>query len=72
VLEPEIAAEILIRGMLEGWYGSRKPLSAYINSHEVDWIHARNNVNPHSPNKPVTAAYAKDFAACLLPIAGSD
>lgn len=71
VLDPDIAGEILIRSILEGWYGSRKPLSTYINRQKVDWINARNNVNPGSPNKPVTAAYAQDFVACLRPLASS-
>jgi hypothetical protein len=71
VLDPDIAGEILIRSMLEGWYGSKKPLSAYIDRDKVDWINARNNVNPHSPNKPITAAYSKDFRKCLRPVAGS-
>jgi hypothetical protein len=51
--------------MLEGWYGSKRPLSHYINDVTVDWINARNNVNPNSPNKPVTAAYAMDLNDCL-------
>lgn len=71
VLDPHIAGEILIRGMLEGWYGSKKPLSTYIDGDKADWISARNNVNPYSPNKPITAAYAKDFGACLRPLAES-
>ena len=64
-LDPAVAGEILVRGMLQGWFGSKKPLSAYISGDQADWINARNNVNPGSPNKPVTAAYAKDFWTCL-------
>lgn len=64
-LEPKIAAEILVRAMLEGWYGSNQPLAHYIDGSKADWINARNNVNPGSPNKPVTAAYAKDLNRCL-------
>jgi putative chitinase len=67
-LEPAVAAEILIRGMLEGWYGKhRKPLSAYLNEQQLDWINARNTVNPESPHKAITAEYAKDFLRCLRP-----
>lgn len=65
VLDPRIAAEILVRAMLEGWYGSRRPLSFYIGGSKEDWINARNNVNPNSPNKPVTKAYATDLVECL-------
>lgn len=64
-LDVDIAALILVRGMLEGWHGSRKPLSYYLNDQKLDWIEARNNVNPKSPNKPITAQYATDFLSCL-------
>lgn len=66
-LDPQVAGEVLVRAILDGWYGSKKPLSSYINSKETDWINARNNVNPGSPNKPITAAYAMDLAKCLAP-----
>lgn len=64
-LELDVASILLVRGMLEGWHGSRRPLSHYLNDGKLDWISARDNVNPHSPNKPVTAQYAKDFLSCL-------
>lgn len=67
-LKTSVAADILLRAMLEGWYGSKRPLSFYIGSEKVDWLRARDNVNPGSPNKPVTAAYAKDFLGCLQPV----
>jgi len=67
VLERPVAAEILVRGMLEGWFGSRKPLSHYIDAGKADWINARNNVNPGSPNKPITAAMAVELVRCLQP-----
>jgi predicted chitinase len=66
-LETAVAADILVRGMLEGWFGSRKPLSHYIDRDKADWINARNNVNPKSPNKPITAAMALEFLLCLGP-----
>ncbi len=65
VMEAALAADILVRAMLEGWYGSRRPLSFYINGSKEDWINARNNVNPGSPNKPITAVYAKEIVKCL-------
>ena len=64
-LEEDVAALLLVRGMLEGWHGSRKPLSYYLNDQKLDWLEARNNVNPKSPNKPLTAQYAKDILSCL-------
>jgi hypothetical protein len=68
VLDPRIAGEILVRGMLEGWYGNHRPLSYYINGAKADWLGARNNVNPWSPHKRVTAAYARDINECLVAI----
>ena len=64
-LEPKVAAEILIRGMLEGWYGKRRPLSAYIADNKLDWFNARDTVNPESPHKAITAEYARDLLSCL-------
>jgi hypothetical protein len=65
VLESKIAAEVLVRSMLEGWFGSKKPLSHYIDGDKVDWLNARNNINPNSPNKPIPAAMAIELAGCL-------
>jgi Chitinase class I len=65
VMEPSTAAKILVRGMLEGWFGVRKPLSEWLGSDREDWERARDNVNPGSPNKVITAASAKEIYACL-------
>lgn len=65
VMEPDIAATILVRAMLEGWYGSKRPLSYYLSADRQDWINARRNVNPGSPNKEVTAASAQEIYRCL-------
>jgi predicted chitinase len=65
VLETRIAGEILVRGMLGGWFGDHRPLSHYIDGDKADWVAARNNVNPRSKNKPITAAYAIDIDNCL-------
>jgi murein DD-endopeptidase MepM/ murein hydrolase activator NlpD len=45
--EPEIAAEILVRGLQEGWFGHQRPLSDFVNSAEGrrDYYHARQIVN---------------------------
>lgn len=69
VLDPAISATILVRGMQEGWFGSRKPLSAYIDGEQQDWLGARATTNPDSPHRAVTAGYAKDFYRCLRPSA---
>lgn len=44
VLDPEISAFIQIRGMLEGWFTTKK-LSTYINAKSVDFKNARRTVN---------------------------
>lgn len=44
-LDMDIAAEIAVRGMMEGWFSSGKPLDHYINSQEVDFLNARRTVN---------------------------
>lgn len=64
-LSPEVAGAVLIRGMLEGWFGARKPLATYIGPGQLDFTGARSTVNPGSPNKSVTAAYASDLLACI-------
>jgi predicted chitinase len=65
VLDPQVSAKILVRGLLEGWFGSSRPLSHYINERKQDWKNARDTTNPGSPNAAITAGYARDFAACL-------
>ena len=40
-LDANVAALLLVRGMLEGWHGSRKPLSFYLNERKLDWIETR-------------------------------
>lgn len=68
VMEQKTAVSILVRGMLEGWFGNGKPLSYYLNETEANWLEARNNVNPRSPNKPITAASGREIYTCLRPL----
>jgi len=65
VMEPAMARRILVRGMLEGWFGNGRPLRHYFVGDRADWNNARDNVNPGSPNKPVTAASAREIHSCL-------
>jgi hypothetical protein len=65
VMQPELAQSILVRAMMEGWYGDGRPLSHWLNDAREDWINARNNVNPGSPNKPLVAASARYINSCL-------
>jgi hypothetical protein len=68
VMESPIAQTILVRAMMEGWYGNKKPLSFYFNDLQNDWLNARNSVNPGSPHKPIMAASAREINACLKPL----
>jgi putative chitinase len=43
-LEPTIAAQVLVQGMLQGWFTKHK-LSDYINSHRTNYTNARRVVN---------------------------
>lgn len=72
VMELEVAETILVRGMLEGWYGEKKPLSFYLPDGAYvpfnGWLAARNNVNPGSPHKPIVARSAIEILGCLRPV----
>lgn len=70
VMQVSIAQKILVRGMLEGWFGNHKPLSRWLGITPYDWYHARDNVNPGSPHKAIAAKYAQDILACLIPAGG--
>lgn len=43
-LDKEIAAKILVRGSLEGWFTGRK-LADYFNEKTTDWVNARRIIN---------------------------
>lgn len=43
-LDPKVAAKILVRGMMEGWFTGRK-LDQYFNNTTTDWEGARRIVN---------------------------
>ena len=43
-LDPSIAAKILIRGSVEGWFTHFK-LTDYINDTSCDWVHVRRVIN---------------------------
>lgn len=65
VMDPAIARTILVRSMLEGWFGSERPLSFYLNDRGQDWINARNNINPRSRRKPIISSSAQEIHRCL-------
>lgn len=43
-MEPDIAADIIFKGMLEGWFTGKK-LNDYINDYVIDYYNARRVVN---------------------------
>jgi hypothetical protein len=62
-LKPEIAARIMIRGMLEGWFTTRK-LDDFFNAHRTDWLNARTIINGHDHAAEI-AGYASHFYTAL-------
>lgn len=61
-LEPELAAKILIKGMMEGWF-TGKALPQYIKE-KADYVRARRTVNGLDRAKQI-AAYARKFSMAL-------
>lgn len=63
-LELDIAAEIMFRGMDEGWFTGRK-LSNYFTASKTDWVNARRIIN--GTDKAATiAGYARQFHEALV------
>lgn len=62
-LQPDIAAQILIRGTAEGWFGKYK-LGDFINADKCDYLHARQVVNLMDQATTI-ATYAKHFEDAL-------
>lgn len=62
-LEPAIAAEVLVRGMMEGWF-TGKGLMSYITLRRSDFINARRIVNGTDKAREI-AAIAKEYDVAL-------
>lgn len=62
-LNPKIAAQILVIGMMEGWFTGKK-LFDYISLMKSDFIGARRIING-TDKAGLIAGYAKDFDALL-------
>lgn len=63
-LRPDIAATILIDGMVDGWFTGRR-LAHYFSDTAEDWINARRIVNGLD-RAGVIAGYARQFHEALL------
>ncbi|MBO8085941.1 MAG: hypothetical protein J7D61_07865 [Marichromatium sp.] len=61
-LEPQTAYVLLVRGMLEGWYG--RPLSDFVTADTADFYHARRSVNGLD-RAHMIARYADEFMEIL-------
>lgn len=62
-LEPDIAAPIAIRGMMEGWFTGKK-LADYIGGGKLDFVDARRIINGIDRADTI-ALYAKQFDHAL-------
>lgn len=65
-LELDVAAKILIRGMLEGWFTGKK-LADYIHGTTHDFVGARHIING-TDRASTIALYAKQFDAALAAV----
>ena len=63
-LNPDVAAKILVQGMLEGWFTGKK-LADYITLSQSDFKGARRIINGTDKAAEI-AAIAKDYDAALL------
>lgn len=63
-LEPSIAAQILIRGMREGWFTQRK-LADFITPMKNDFVGARRIINGNDDDELI-AGYALKFETALI------
>lgn len=64
VMQPETAAVILVRGMIEGWFTGKR-LEQYINDQRCDYEGARKIING-TDRKQMIAGYAEKFAAVIV------
>ncbi len=63
-MRPDVAAQVLVRGMIEGWFTGKK-LSDYITSIKTDFRGARRIVNGTDKASDI-AALAEKYQAALL------
>ena len=54
VMQPEISARILVKGMMQGWFTTKK-LTQYVNEDTVDFNSARRVVNGMDKNKQIAS-----------------
>lgn len=62
-LDPEIAAQVIVKGMMQGWFTGKK-LSNYIGANGADFVDARRIING-TDRAVMIAGYAETFRAAL-------
>ena len=62
-MQPDIAAKIMIYGMREGWFTTKK-LSDYIKNGKADYVGARRIING-TDDARLIAGYAETFEKAL-------
>lgn len=65
-LDPKVSAEILVLGMIEGWFTGKK-LSDYITLSHSDFLNARRIINGRD-KKELIAKYAREYDYILKKI----
>lgn len=63
-MRPDIAAEIMIRGMKDGWFTGKK-LGDYLTNDAADFVNARRIINGTDKAAKI-AGYAETFRAALI------
>lgn len=63
-MEPDVAAQIMIEGMVEGWFTGRR-LGHYFTNTRTDWVNARRIING-TDKASLIAGYARKFYAAIL------
>lgn len=62
-LRPDIAAHVMVRGMLEGWFGP--PIGQYFTAKLTAWDAARHNING-TDNAARIGTIAREFYSALI------
>lgn len=62
-MQPDVAADIMIKGMTEGWFTGKK-LSDYFHDQTADWVNARKIINGLDRANDI-AGYGKKFLSAI-------
>lgn len=65
-LRPDIAGQVMVRGMTEGWFTGRK-LADFFTDTRADWVHAREIINGLDHATQIGANAVKFWSAIISP-----